>query len=135
MPCRWRKGIIKQSPESHRLPRLHHLYYNNDILFFQIFQFPSQCTGTQYSSIRILQFGNEQFRLTFIDIQDIIINGLLNRFHDIVTGLSQATEQYNGFRAGKCDGVCQSFTQNVTCKAKDFLCQFITLYSCIIYIF
>ena len=44
------------------------------MLFFQIFQFPSQCTGAQYSSIRILQFGNEQFSLAFIDIQDIIIN-------------------------------------------------------------
>lgn len=30
--------------------------------------------ATLYSSIRILQFGNEQFSLAFIDIQDIIIN-------------------------------------------------------------
>ena len=63
------------------------------ILFFQIFQFPSQSTGTQYSSIRIFQFGNKQFSLAFVYIQDIIIDCFLNRLHNIITRLSQTTEQ------------------------------------------
>ena len=74
------------------------------------FQFPTQCTGSQHSSIRIFQFRYHKFCLTLINSQDIIIDSFLDRFEDIITGLSQSTEQNNCLRAGESDKICKRLT-------------------------
>ncbi len=98
------------------------------------FQFPTQCTGSQNSSMRIFQFRYHKFGLTFINRQDIIIDSFLDRLEDIITGLSQSTEQNNCLRTGESNEVCKSLTQNSTGKVKNILRQLITLDGCIIYI-
>ncbi len=92
--------------------------FNQRLSLFNISQLPAQRTGSQHSSIRVFQFGHHQFGLALVNHQDIVINSFLDRLEDVISGLSQPTEQNNCFGTGESNEVCNSLSQNSTGKVK-----------------
>ena len=120
----------KIPPSREIIFRLGGYIFNQRLSLFNISQLPAQRTGSQHSSIRVFQFGHHQFGLALVNHQDIVINSFLDRLEDVISGLSQPTEQNNCFGTGESNEVCNSLSQNSTGKVKNILCQLVTLNGC-----
>ena len=97
----------KIPPSREIIFRLGGYIFNQRLSLFNISQLPAQRTGSQHSSIRVFQFGHHQFGLALVNHQDIVINSFLDRLEDVISGLSQPTEQNNCFGTGECDRMCR----------------------------
>ena len=60
---------------------------------------PSECACAENGGVSVLQLRKQQLGLALINLQGVLIHILLDRFHDVVTGLSQTAEEHDSLGA------------------------------------